>query len=364
MKVAIVHDYLTQRGGAERVALALHRMFPRAPIYTSVYDPDGTFPEFRRARVVTSYLQRLPHRGNLFRAYLLLYADSFRRLRVDGYDLVVSSSSGWAHGVATAADRHVCYCHNPARWLYQTDEYLAGGALVPAWARPLLTPTLARLRRWDRVAATRPTAYVANSRVVAHRIERCYGRRARVVHPPVDVGRFERTGTRPGRTDGHYLSVARLLPYKRVDLAVRVCTATGRPLVVVGDGPARASLEKLAGPTVRLVGRVDDATLRELYGGARGLIQCGEEDFGIAPLEANAAGVPVAALGRGGALETVVDGRTGALFDEQSTGSLAGALDRLESARWDADALRDHACAFSEARFADRFGQELSRAVA
>ena len=361
MKVAIVHDYLTQRGGAERVALALHRMFPRAPIYTSVYDPDGTFPEFRRARVRTSYLQRLPHRGNLFRAYLLLYADSFRRLRVDDFDLVVSSSSGWAHGVATAADRHVCYCHNPARWLYQTEEYLAGGSVVPAWARPLLAPALARLRRWDRDAARRPTAYIANSRVVAQRIARCYGRQAPVVHPPVDVQRFERTGTRPAR--GHYLSVARLLPYKRVDLAVRVCTSTRRPLVVVGDGPARASLQRLAGPTVKLVGRVDDAALRELYAGARGLIQCGEEDFGIAPLEANASGVPVAALGRGGALETVVDGRTGALFDQQRPESLQLALERLESTVWDAEALRAHARAFSEARFADRFQQELSRAA-
>lgn len=350
MKVAIVHDYLTQRGGAERVVLSLLRAFPGADLYTSVYDPDGTYPEFRDVEVRTSFLQRLPHRGDAFRALLPLYPLAFGRMRLEGHDLVVSSSSGWAHGVRAPGALHLCYCHTPPRFLHQTDRYLARG-VAPGVLRPALGPVLAALRRWDRTAATRPDAYVANSRAVADRIRTAYGREAELVHPPVDVERVV-PGPPPG-PDAPYLVVARLLPYKRTDLAVRVCTERRSPLVVVGDGPERRRLEALAGPGVRFLRGVSDDELLELLRSCRALIQPGEEDFGIAPLEANAAGRPTVAYRGGGALETVRDGETGVLFDAQTPEALSRALDRLEAGTWAPQRLRVHAEGFSEAAFVE-----------
>lgn len=354
MRVALVHDYLTQRGGAERVVLALHRLFPDAPIYTSVWDPDRTFREFRSATVHTSVLQRLPPQG--FRWWLPFYPLVFEHFDLDDYDLVISSSSGWAHGARTAG-RHVVYCHNPARWLYQQAAYFADGGPAPMWTAKVLLPLLGALRRWDSFVARRPTTYIANSHVVAGRIARIYRRTAAVVHPPVDLDRMARVRRGLAR---HYLVVARLLPYKRVDLALQACARRNAPVVVVGDGPARAALERSAPSCATFVGRVDDATLTELYGGARALIHAGEEDFGIVPLEAMAAGVPVVAYAAGGALETMIDGVTGALFDAQDEPSLSAALDRLESMRWDPTVLRARASEFSEERFHTRMLEALA----
>lgn len=353
MRVALVHDYLTQRGGAERVVLALHRMFPQAPIYTSVYHPEGTFAELAQADVRPSFMQRLPHTGDRFRALLPLFALAFERVVIarDEVDLVISSSSGWAHGARFPGGRHICYCHNPARWLYQPDAYFAPGGPVPPWTRPLLGPVLAGLRQWDARAARRPTEYVANSHNVAGRIRQRYGRSAVVVPPPVEVDRFRAL---PRRGRDHYLVVARLLSYKRIDLAIRACNELGLPLIVVGDGPARDELAHIAGPTVRMAGRVSEAELDALYADARGLIQAGEEDFGIVPLEANAAGLPVVALARGGALETVVSQRTGILVPQPTVAAFRDALARCDAIEWNSERLREHADSFSEARFAAR----------
>ncbi|MGH2733534.1 MAG: glycosyltransferase [Actinomycetota bacterium] len=360
MRVAIVHDYLTQHGGAERVVLALHRMFPDAPIYTSLYDPEGTFEQFRDTDVRTSFIQRLPHRGGLFRLYLPLYATAFDGLRLRGYDLVISSSSGWAHAVRAPDAHHVCYCHSPAKWLYQAQAYLGSRSSVDRWLRVAIAPALGALGRWDRRVATRPDAYIANSTTVARRILEIYGREAQVVHPPVDVERFSRTESR-AQDEGFYLVVARLLPYKRVDLAVRVCTRRHVPLVVVGEGPAYDHLQRIAGPTVTMAGRISESELVQRYRACRALIQCGAEDFGLAPLEANAAGRPVVAYARGGATDTVVEGRTGILFAEQSEGALHDALDRLEARPWDRDQLRRHASRFDESRFATRMRSLIAR---
>jgi glycosyltransferase involved in cell wall biosynthesis len=352
VKVAIVHDDLTQRGGAERVVVSLARLFPDAPILTAAYDRDGTFPELAERRIRTSFLQALPHRGQAARALLPLYPAAFATLRPRGFDLIVSSSSRFAHGIGTDGIPHLAYCHNPPRFLYQEGDYFGEGSPAPRWARPLLAPVLAGLRRWDARAGQRPDRYLANSQVVAGRIEKVYGRQAHVVHPPVDLDRFagpvddSRVPSEP-----YYLVVSRLLGYKRVDLAAAACRQRGHRLVVVGDGPARARVEAAAGPGCELRGRVDEPELRALLAHCRAVIHPGEEDFGFMPIEANAAGRPVVTVASGGALETVVDGMTGVLFRGDRPEDLNAALDRLESRSWDADALRTHAQRFSEPRF-------------
>lgn len=354
MRVALVHDFLNQRGGAERVAGALCRIFPGAPLYTSFYDPDETFDDFRGVDIRTSYLQHLPHGPKAFRGLLPLYPQAFRSFDLSGYDLVISSSTHWAHHVRARRAFHAVYCHNPPRWLYQTGEYLTDGGPVPAWGRRIIGPMLSALRSLDLKAASRPDLYIANSRVVAGRIKQLYGRDAPVINPPIDVDRFLGISRwQGGDEEKHYLVVGRLLPYKRIDLAIEVCNKRSAPLVVVGEGPARGELEAIAGPTVRFAGKVTDEELLGLFAGAKALLQCGTEDFGMAPLEANAAGIPVVAFRNGGALEVVISDETGILFPEQQGGTLNEALDRFESSNWDPDALRAHAVRFDEKAFED-----------
>lgn len=351
MKVALVHDDLTQKGGAERVVMSLARLFPEAPIFTTAYDRDGTFPEFAGRDVRTSLLQRLPHSGAVSRALLPLYPAAIWQLRPKGFDAVISSSSRFAHGIHTGSTPHLTYCHNPPRFLYQADEYFAAGGPVPPWSRALLRPVLAGLARWDRAAATRPTRYLCNSKVVAQRILDTYGRHAVVIHPPVDVSRFERGTPGPETELPYFLVVSRLLAYKRVDLAAAACASKGRRLVVVGDGPARDLVARAGGESVEMRGVVDDAELLELLHGCQAVIQPGVEDFGFMPIEANAAGKPVVTIGRGGALETVVDGVTGVLFPEHSAEALSAALDEVAARSWDPNRLREHARSFDEPRF-------------
>jgi glycosyltransferase involved in cell wall biosynthesis len=359
VRVALVHDYLTQRGGAERVVVALHRLFPEAPVFTSVYDPDGTYSEFKSTDVRSTFLQRFHPRGNSVRALFPLYPLAFGHLDLRGYDVVLSSSSGWAHAIRVPDGIHICYCHNPARWLYQTDQYLGVGAPVPKWGRVPVRAGLALARRWDRRAARLPDHYVANSRVVAERIRRHYGRASAVVHPPLDIGRF--VNVQPPRGRPYYLVVSRLLSYKRIDLAIAACRARGARLVVVGEGPARDVLRREAGAHVEFRSHVGDGELSSLFGGCTALIQPGEEDFGLVPLEANAAGRPVIALARGGALETVVDGMTGVLVPSPTVEAFGKALDRVEEVEWDARSLRAHARRFSEPRFHAELSSLLGR---
>lgn len=351
MRVAIVHDFLNQRGGAERTVVTMSRIFPDAPIFTSVYSPQDTFEEFKACDIRTSFLQKLPHSEKSFRALLPLYPAAFRRFDLSAYDLVISSSTHVAHHAKPQRAFHVVYCYNPPRWLYQTDEYLTDGGPLSGWATKAVQPLLAVMRAADRKAAKRPDLYIAISKIVQQRISATYGRDAQVVYPPVDVDRFMGMAD-PKREGGdHYLVVSRLLPYKRVDLAIDACRALGRHLVIVGDGPARADLEAKAGPDVRFAGRVSEAELLSLYSSARALIHCGSEDFGLTPLEANAAGIPVVTFGNAGALETVIHGVTGILFPEQQGGDVQQALLQVESRTWDADALRRHAASFDEKAF-------------
>jgi glycosyltransferase involved in cell wall biosynthesis len=350
MRVALAHDYLIQAGGAERVVAALHRIFPEAPVFTTIADPDLTDSMLPGASIRTSWMQRLPGLKKHFRKYVLLYPTAIESLDFSGYDLVISSSSAFAKGIITPPGTvHICYCHTPMRFGWSAGAYAEREEWGPL-VRTLLPTVTERLRRWDLRTANRPTLYVANSTVVAQRISDHYGRTARVVFPPVELDRVRPTGE---QGDFH-LVVSRLVPYKRIDLAVETFTRMGRPLVVIGDGPARGALEKIAGPTVRFMGRLSDAEVARHYASCRAVIFPGEEDFGIVPLEANAAGRPVIAFQAGGALDTVVEGQTGIFFKTQTVEALTRAVLDCQSRIWRAGALRRHAEAFREEVFRAR----------
>jgi glycosyltransferase involved in cell wall biosynthesis len=348
--VAIVHDYLNQTGGAERVVLALSGMWPRAPVYTSIYRPASTFPEFQALDVRTSPLDVLPI-DRRFRALLHLYPAAFRSLGVLDYDLVISSSSGWAHGARTREHTtHIVYWHTPARWLYSPEQYLPARPLQ----RKAMEIALRPLRPWDQRAARRADGFIANSENVRARVRVAYGRDAEVVHPPVEIERFT-----PRPRGDRLLLVSRLLPYKRVELAVEAANRTGLALDIVGSGPCAAQLHELAGPTVRLHGPLDDASVAELLESCRALVQPGEEDFGIAPVEANAAGKPVVAFAGGGALETVRPGLTGELFPVSTVEALVGALERVDRLTTSPEQLASAARRFST----EAFCRQMSAAV-
>lgn len=351
-RVAVVHDYLNQRGGAERVALELARMWPDAPIYTSLYRRDHTFPEFAEREVRTSYLDRLPI-SHGFRNLFPLYPSAFWGLGRLGEELVISTSSAWAHGVRTSRRAtHVVYCHTPARWLYGY-AYLGSRSVKQALARPLL----GAMRRWDRRAARRADLYVANSHNVRRRIRDVYGIEADVVHPPVDIDRF-----RPRPRGERLLVVSRLLPYKRVELAIQAANRARLPLDVIGSGPTYWDLRALAGPTVRFDRRLEDAAITELMENCRALILPGTEDFGITPVEALAAGKPVVAFGEGGALESLEDGVSGAFFHEPTADALLDALRRVDRLDADPHALAERARRFSPEAFRAGIGAAVERA--
>ncbi|MDW8213086.1 MAG: glycosyltransferase [Roseiflexaceae bacterium] len=349
MRVALIHDYLNQYGGAERVLEALHDLFPTAPIYTSIYDPGAMPSACHTWDIRPSWMQRLPAWRRLFRAYVLLYPLAFESFDLSAYELLISSSSAFAKGVIPRPDAiHICYCHTPMRFAWRTSDYLAREGFGAA-RRAALMPALALLRIWDVASAQRVDAFIANSRVVAQRIWRYYRREAVVVPPPVDLPPFRETP--PG---AYFLAGGRLIPYKRLDLAVQACTRLRLPLKIFGDGRDRARLQAIAGPTVEFLGRVSEAERRALFAGCRAFIFPGEEDFGIAPLEAMAAGRPVIAYGAGGALETVVEGLTGRFFHEQTVEALMEAIAATLTERYDARAIRRHAEHFGRETFLER----------
>jgi glycosyltransferase involved in cell wall biosynthesis len=320
--------------------------YPDAPIYTSLFEREATGDLVDAARVRTSALQMLPFSNRYFRLLAPLYPAAFESFDLTAYDVVLSSTTSWSKGVRVRPGAtHVCYINTVSRFAFAYDSYVGGFAAgFGALARPLIGPLVA----WDRRAAMRPSAYVANSRNVARRIRKYYGREAYVLHCPVDVDRFT-VGEGAG---GFYLVVSRLLPYKRVDLAIAACALAGAPLIVVGSGPAEAALKAAAvGTRTEFLGSLSDAQLREVMGNARAVILPGEEDYGLVPLEANAAGRPALAYGRGGALETIEPGLTGEHFAEPTPASLAAVMERFEPDRYDPARLRAHAERFGPERF-------------
>lgn len=358
-KIALVHDYFVQMGGAERVAEAFCEMFPGAPMYTTVAMRNRLSASMRNSAVYTTWLQCMPAIERRNREYFLFYPFAVESLDLSSHDLIISSSSGYAKGVRKRPGAvHICYCHTPMRWIWRYDDYAARENF--GWAAEQLLPSfLWALRKWDLRAAQQPDYYVCNSQVVADRIREVYGRDAVVIPPPIDVQRFEVSDIQ----EDFYLVVSRLVPYKRIDLAVEACTRANRRLIVIGDGPDRKRLEAMAGPRVRFLGRQPDRVVERCLSRCRALLFPGEEDFGLTPLEANASGRPVIAYRAGGATETVFDKVTGVFFDEPTGDSLAAAIESFEALAWDGRALRRHALNYDRDVFAARF-KDFVRSVA
>ena len=332
MNVALVHDYFTQRGGAERVAAQLAALYAGAPLYTSVLDDEAAPESVDRERIRTTSLQRTRAARLPLRSLALVLPGRFARLDLGDADAVITSSSAFAHHVHVPRGAvHICYCHTPAPFLWSGDRYFARSRALGAAARP----ALALLRRRDRAAARRVDVVVANSRHTAERIRSVYGRDARVVHPPIDTARFRPTGERSGR----FLVVSRLRPHKAIDLAIAAANALRLPLDVIGDGSDRARLEGLAGPTVRLLGRRTDAEVAQAMSRCTALVDPGIEDFGMVIAEAQAAGRPPVAIDAGGAPEIVTDGVTGFLATDQTPEAIAAAMLRAQREHLDPAAL-------------------------
>lgn len=358
MKVALVHDYLNQYGGAERVLEELHRLFPDAPIYTSIYDPSRMPPAYRTWDIRTSFLQRLPLIKSHHQPFLLLYPLAFESFDLSAYDVVLSNSSAFAKGVITPPRTlHICYCLTPMRWAWSYREYV-DRERIGAAPRLLLPVAINYLRIWDALSSNRVDRFVAISRAVAARVEKHYRRPAEIVYPPVDTSAFQPVAA----PDDYYLVVSRLIPYKRIDLVIDAFTRLGKRLLVVGDGRDRVALERRAGPNVEFLGRLPDAELGSLYARCRALVFPGEEDFGIVPVEAQAAGRPVIAYAAGGALDTVVDGVTGVYFHRQTPEDLIDAVRRLEALDFDPRVIRSNALRFDRAVFQAQIQEIVARA--
>ncbi len=362
LRVALVHDYLNQYGGAERVLEELHELFPTAPVYTSMYWPEKMSAKIRGLDVRTSFMQKLPLVTRNHQPFLLLYPLAFESFDFSSFDVVISNSSAFCKGVVTSPDTlHICYCLTPMRWVWNYHAYVERERLG-ALARVVLPAAISQLRSWDVATAQNVDRFLAISRTVAARIGKYYRRDATVIYPPVNCDAFTLPAS---RVDNYYLIVSRLIPYKRIDLAVDAFTKLGLPLKIVGSGGRDLpALRARAGKNVEFVGRVSDAELKQLYASCRGLVFPGEEDFGIAPLEANASGRPVIAYAGGGALDTVVDGRTGTLFPRQNVQSLIDAVRRTEALAWDSDQLRAHARQFDRQVFREQLRQFVADSVA
>jgi glycosyltransferase involved in cell wall biosynthesis len=362
MKVALVHDWLTGMRGGEKVLEAIAELYPGADIFTLVHVKGSVSPLIERRRVRTSFIQRLPAAGRLYRHYLPLFPLAVEQFDLVGYDLVVSISHCAAKSAIHAPGaRHVCYCLTPMRYAWdQFGEYF--GASRTGWlGEAVYRPIMSWLARWDAATAYRPDTYVAISRYVADRITRYYARSADVVYPPVDTGFFCPDGSPPTASA---LVVSALVPYKRIDLAMEACRQAGVPLRIIGDGPELPHLRRIAGTGVTFSGWISSDEIREAYRRAGVVLLPGAEDFGIVPLEAQACGRPVVALAEGGALETVVDGVTGALVRGRSPEGWASAIRGTLEAGLPTDPIRRHALRFGRERFAQEIKAEVDRALA
>ncbi|MHB0878777.1 MAG: glycosyltransferase [Anaerolineae bacterium] len=346
MRVALVCSWLNQYGGAERVLEAVHDIWPDAPLYTSIHDAARLPAAWRQWDIRPSWMNRLPGVSTHHRPYLPVYAAAFETMRLRGYDVVLDVSSGFATAARAIGAPHVSYCLTPPRFLWSLQGYVEREGLH-GWQARLLAPLLAGLRAWDRRVADRIDRFIAISREVQGRIAAFYGRESPIIYPPVDTARLN-LGS--GRGD-YFLIISRLIPYKRIDLAIEAANRLRLPLKIVGEGRARPELERLAGPTVEFRGRLPDDEAARLLADCRAFIFPGLEDFGITPLESQAAGRPVVAFAAGGALETVVDGETGVLFPEQTVDSLVAAIHRLDALTFDPQRLRQNALRFDKAIF-------------
>ena len=353
MRVAIVHYWLVGMRGGEKVLEEFCRLYPQADIFTHVYVPEKTSALIKRHRITTTFISRLPFAARFYKKYLPLMPAALEELDLTSYDLVISSESGPAKGVITHPNAvHICYCHSPMRYLWdQYQTYRGNSGLL---TRLFMSLTMPFLRVWDVSSAARVDRFVANSSFIARRIAKAYRRDAAVIFPPVDVDAFT-IADAPKRD--FYLCAGQLVPYKRVDLAIAACNRLGRRLVIVGTGSETARLRAMAGATIEFKGWASFEELQDLTRNCRALLFPGEEDFGIVPLEAMAAGRPVIAYGSGGALDTVVEGETGVFFHEQTVEALQAAIEHCESVEggFDPQRIRRHALGFRRDVFRETF---------
>ncbi|MEQ1574798.1 MAG: glycosyltransferase [Vicinamibacterales bacterium] len=375
MRTALVHDWLTGMRGGEKVLEALCELYPDADILTLVHRRGSVSAAIEGHHIATSFIQRMPLATTHYRRYLPLFPFAIEQLDLDPYELVISSSHCVAKAVvAPGRARHLCYCHSPMRYAWdQFDAYFGPervGALASRW---FYRPMLARLARWDASTAHRVHRFLANSQFIAGRIRRYYNRDSTVVYPPVDTAFFhplsapdpaDSIAQRRGESRSDFLVVSALVPYKRIELAIDACARAGARLRIIGDGPDRVALERRAGPSIEFLGSCSNERIRDEYRAASAVILPGEEDFGIVPVEAQACGTPVVALGRGGACETVVDGDTGILVTEATAEAFAGALSRAASTRWDAARIRTNAERFSRQRHLDALACAVNEMMA
>lgn len=349
---ALVHDFLIQMGGAEKVVEVMAEAYPDAPIYTSATFGENLFPVFRGERVKNSWMQKLPGMQVHHKKLFFLYPFAFRSLRMPENVVAWISSSSFAKWIPKPKGAtFFCYCHTPPRYFWNPDEYLKNEISSPALRK--IVKAMMPLFRWsDKRQSRKVDLFLANSCNVRNRIRECYGRDSIVVYPPVDVNRFQVSD----RSEDFFLIVSRLVAYKRIDLAVEAFSRSGRKLVIIGDGPDRKRLEAMAGDSVEFLGRAPDEVVTEKMASCRGFVFPGSEDFGITPVEAQACGKPVIAFREGGALETVVEGRTGVFFDHPDADSLSGALRKFDSIDWDRGVIRRNAERFSTERFIEEMG--------
>lgn len=365
-RLAIAHDYLTQRGGAERVVLALHRAFPEAPIYTTLYNPEGTFPEFENATIITSPLNRVGLLRRYHRLALPLLPLTASCLKVPAHVAVVSTT-GWAHGFKFTGEKLV-YCHSPARWLYLRDQYLGDekkNSVIGVGLR-VINPLL---RFWDQRAAARSEHYVANSTAIQKRIARVYGKDVPIIFPPYSGGATRVEEPIAGLQEftaaaDYFLLVSRLMSYKNVDEAIEACNRAGKKLLIIGHGPEKDKLLKLSGPNVRIISGISDEQLCSAYRHCLALLAVSHEDFGITPLEAGASGKPVIAYRAGGYLDTIREGLNGVFIEQPTSEQIEAAIRKFNPEEWDKQAIKNYIARFSEERFIDEIRQAVDELTA
>ena len=361
MKLALVHDWLNQVGGAEDVLEALVGSYPESPIYTSIYAPESLPAHYRGREIHKLWIDKLPFIHRHHQHFLPFYPLAWSQLRLSGFDVILSNKSGFCHGLRFDSDTlHICYCLTPTRYVWQLDDYLAG----ENFGRPvlwLLKPLTQLLRRWDYAAARRVSHFIAISSAVKERIARIYDHDSDVIYPPVDTGRFQPAPATA--IQDYYLVVSRLIPYKRIDLAVQAATELGLPLKIAGAGRDLERLRSLAGANVEFLGYVPDRELPALIAQCRALLFPGLEDFGITPVQAQAAGRPVIAYRGGGALDTVIPGVTGEFFDANTVESLNEVWRKFDAKAYNSDEIRQHALQFDADVFARRISSFVQQAL-
>ncbi len=367
MKIAIVHDFLTYWGGAEQVLMSFHRMWPEAPIYTLLYDKKFVKEHFPDARIRGSFLQKFPAFLRNRKKYLLPFMPTApETLDLRDFDLVISSSNSFAKGIITRSQtRHICYCHSPARFVWDWRYNYLNEQKIGLLKKIFVVPLLHYIRMWDAQSSSRVDHFIANSKTTASRIKKYYGRDSEVIYPPIDLAEKNKGVKNVEATHGvkdYYLIVSRLSPYKRVDLAVEAFNKLELPLIIIGQGEQKRHLEKIARPNIKFLGFVPKDELYGYYQNARAFIFCGEEDFGIAPIEAMSAGVPVLAYRKGGLAETNIEGVTGEFFDDPYPEILAEGVRRLEAneKNYQKEKIIAHAEKFNR----NRFEQEIKAFLA